>query len=276
MKTLYLSDLDGTLLRSDELVSAYPAGIINRFVQEGGCFSYATARSVVTASKVTSGLNLNIQVICHNGVFIIDSTTHDVIRSNFFALEETGYLAELLSKHNVYPIIYAYVDGKERFSYIARFVTPAMRQFLDTRIGDPRRCEVNHVEELYEGEVFSMSCMDTEVSLSQIDSIINADNRFNSIYQKEIYSDTQWCEILPKEATKANAALQLKAMLGCDKMVVFGDNLNDLSMFQVADESYAVANAVQELKDIALGVIESNDKDGVARWLEANVIGRNR
>ena len=94
----------------------------------------------------------------------------------------------------------------------------------------------------------------------------------NSIYQKDIYSGAQWCEILPKDATKANAALQLKAMLGCDKMVVFGDNLNDLSMFQVADERYAVANAVQELKDIANGVIESNDDDGVARWLEANVI----
>jgi len=53
-------------------------------------------------------------------------------------------------------------------------------------------------------------------------------------------------------------------------MVVFGDNLNDLSMFQVADERYAVANAVQELKEIATGVIESNDNDGVARWLKEN------
>ena len=270
MKTLYLSDLDGTLLRSEERISEYSAGIINRFVQEGGCFSYATARSIVTASKVTVGLNLSIPVVCHNGVFIMDSTTHEVMRSNFFAAEETGYLAELLNKHNVYPIVYAYVDGKERFSYIERFVTPGMRHFLDSRIGDPRRCEVKNVEELYEGGVFYMSCMDTEVSLSHIENTINADARFNSIYQKDFYSDAQWCEILPKDATKANAALQLKAMLGCDRMVVFGDNINDLSMFQVADERYAVANAVQELKDIATGVIESNDNDGVARWLKEN------
>ena len=55
-------------------------------------------------------------------------------------------------------------------------------------------------------------------------------------------------------------------------MVVFGDNLNDLSMFTIADERYAVANAVQELRDISTAVIDSNDNDGVAKWLEDNVL----
>lgn len=41
-------------------------------------------------------------------------------------------------------------------------------------------------------------------------------------------------------------------------------------MFQMADESYAVANAHEELKKYATGVIASNDEDGVAKWLEAN------
>ena len=44
--------------------------------------------------------------------------------------------------------------------------------------------------------------------------------------------------------------------------------INDIPMFQVSDESYAVANAVEELKAIATGVIESNNKDGVARGVQ--------
>ena len=56
-------------------------------------------------------------------------------------------------------------------------------------------------------------------------------------------------------------------MLGCDKVVSFGDGKNDISMFDVSDECYAVENADPELKRRATAVIESNDNDGVARWL---------
>ena len=51
---------------------------------------------------------------------------------------------------------------------------------------------------------------------------------------------------------------------------MFGDGKNDIDMFQMADKSYAVANAHDELKQYATEVILSNNEDGVARWLEAN------
>lgn len=272
MKTLYLSDLDGTLLRSDERISKYTTNIINRFVQNGGCFSYATARSIITASKVTIGLKTEFPVICYNGAFIIGNTTNEIISSNYFTADEVKYVSEIFNKHNIYPVAYSYTNKKERFSYIVRYVTPAMKYYLDSRIGDPRRCEVEFVDELYSGNIFSFVCMDTEVTLFPINDIFKTDNRFNCIYYKEGYSGAQWCELLPVNATKANAALQLKFMLGCDKMVVFGDYKNDISLFSVSDEKYAMSNAVPELKAIATAVIDSNDNDGVAKWIEKNVL----
>ena len=56
-------------------------------------------------------------------------------------------------------------------------------------------------------------------------------------------------------------------MLNCDKLIVFGDGKNDIDLFQIADESYAVENAVNELKDYATDIIPSNNDDGVAKWL---------
>ena len=50
--------------------------------------------------------------------------------------------------------------------------------------------------------------------------------------------------------------------------MVFGDGTNDIDMFQMADECYAVENAADELKKIATGIIGKNDDDAVARWLE--------
>ena len=64
---------------------------------------------------------------------------------------------------------------------------------------------------------------------------------------------------LTKKGNKAHAILQLKEYLNCDKVVVFGDGLNDLSMFEIADESYAVENACRELKEKATGVIGHHD-----------------
>ena len=270
MKTLFLSDLDGTLLRSDECISEYTANVINRFVQNGGLFSYATARSIVTASKVTDGLSVNFPVICGNGAFIFANTTHEILLSNFFSAEEVAFLSTLLTAHSIFPTVSAYVDGMERFAFIEQYITPAMRSYLNNRIGDPRRCKVETIDALYTGNIFRFSCMDTDVSLSSIHNEIKSDKRFNCIYQNAPYSDGWWCDILPAKATKANAALQLKTMLGCDKLIVFGDERNDLSLFSVADEKYAMSNAVPELKSIATAVIDSNDNDGVAKWIAKN------
>lgn len=43
MKTLYVSDLDGTLLRSDETTSEYTNSVINNLTDRGMILSYATA-----------------------------------------------------------------------------------------------------------------------------------------------------------------------------------------------------------------------------------------
>ena len=79
MKTLYVSDLDGTLLRSDETTSEYTNSVINNLTDRGMIFSYATARSLITAKKVTSGLRAEIPLIVYNGAFIVDNVTGEVL-----------------------------------------------------------------------------------------------------------------------------------------------------------------------------------------------------
>lgn len=73
---------------------------------------------------------------------------------------------------------------------------------------------------------------------------------------------------MPKAASKSNAISQLKKMLGCDRLVVFGDGRNDIDMFETADEAYAVKNAHADLLPYATGIIACNDEDGVAHWLQ--------
>ena len=73
MKTLYVSDLDGTLLRSDAKTSAYTNQVIIQLTSDGILFSYATARSYLTATKATKGLNAKIPIITYNGAVILQN-----------------------------------------------------------------------------------------------------------------------------------------------------------------------------------------------------------
>lgn len=272
MKALYVSDLDGTLLNRNEKLSDITITTINALVKNGVVFSYATARSFITASKVTTGLDTNFPAITYNGAFIVETVTKDVMLSNYFTKPEVQYIKDLLIEHHIFPIVYAYIDGAEKFSYYVGYMNQGKKLFLDSRKGDIRRLERNTPDDVYVGKPFYFTCIGDVFELAPIYDIIKNDPRFYSIFQKDIYSGEQWLEILPAQATKANAILQLKNHLDCDKVVSFGDGKNDIPMFTISDECYAVGNAAPELKRIATAVIDTNENDGVAKWLKENLL----
>jgi len=267
MGNLYVSDLDGTLLRSNEETSEYTNQVINSLVSKGMLFSYATARSLITAKKVTKGINAKIPLIVYNGAFVFDNITEKILIANYFDNSVHSVLDGLFC-NGVYPIVYAFINGKEKFSFVRELCTNGMAMFLASRKGDIRTNEVNELSELKEGEIFYITCIDTPDKLKPLYNKYK--DKYHCVYQTDIYTNEQWLEIMPLEASKANAIKQLRTMLDCEKLIVFGDGKNDIDMFQIADECYAVANAHEELKKYATDVILSNDDDGVAHWLELN------
>ncbi|EWM53663.1 HAD-IIB family hydrolase [Ruminococcus flavefaciens] len=267
MKTLYLSDLDGTLLNSNQRVSDYTAKTVNELIDDGIFFSYATARSLNTARKVTSGIKSGIPVIVYNGVFVIDTATGEKMLSNLFGEDVHSVIDEMLS-NEIYPTVYSIQNGNEKFSFVKDKINDGMKDFVNSRKGDSRTNPVETSAELHKGQIFYLTCIDTEERL--LPFYDKYKEKYHCVFQKDIYSGEQWLEIMPLKATKSSAAVQLKAHLGCDRLVVFGDALNDTDLFEAADEGYAVENAADELKELATGIIESNNDDGVAKWLERN------
>jgi len=267
MRNLYVSDLDGTLLRSTERTSEYTNSVINNLVEKGMLFSYATARSLITAKKVTKGLIARIPLIVYNGAFVIDNVTDEILIANYFDDSVYAVLEDLFA-NEVYPIVYAYIDGKEKFSYVPELCTRGMELFINSRKGDVRENRVPSINRLKEGNLFYITCIDEPEKLEPL--YRKYKDTYHVVYQTDIYTGEQWLEIMPLEASKSNAIKQLQEMLGCEKLIVFGDGKNDIDMFQLADESYAVANGNEELKKYATAIISSNDEDGVAKWLEDN------
>lgn len=271
MKTLYVTDLDGTLLNSHSRINPYSLEIINDLVAKGMLFTYATARSLVSASVVAEGLATNIPVIAYNGAFIINPATNEILASTFFSEEEIEKIEETLQRLHISPLVYAYVNGVEKVSWVTSRENDGIRHYLEVRKGDKRFRPLADERGLYDGDMFYFTCIGEKEELLPVYEILSKDDRYTCTLQQEIYRPEYWCEILPKKATKAEAIGKLKKLWNCDRVVAFGDAINDIPMFQVADECYAVANAVDELKELATGIIDSNDVDGVAKWLKEHV-----
>ena len=271
-KTLYVTDLDGTLLNTKDRISPYSISVINHLVEQGLLFTYATARSLSSASIVAQGLSTNIPIIVYNGTFIMNPSTKEILASESFSKEETDRVIEVLKKYDVSPLVYSYVEEKERVSWLTSRENNGIRSYLERRKGDKRLRPITQANHLYDGDMFYFTCIGEKEQLQPVYDIFSKDDRYTCTFQQELYHTEYWCEIMPGKATKANAILKLKEIWGCDKVVSFGDAVNDISMFRISDECYAVANAVDELKQAATGIIGSNDEDGVAVWLEKNAV----
>ncbi len=264
MKTLYISDLDGTLLDSTPKTTEFTNKTINELLNNGVIFSFATARSYTTAKKVTVGLPMKHPAVVHNGTFIVDENG-EILLKNTFTKTDSGVILNTLLQNGLNPIVYSLINEREQFSYIKSMLNAPTLDFLSSRENDPRNREVFDKNSLFDGEIYYFTLIGDEDKTKPLFDKFK--DTYQCYFQRDMYSGEYWLEILPKGATKANAVKQLAKMLSCDKIVAFGDGINDIDMFESSDECYAMENAVEKLKEIATDVIKSNCDDGVAHHL---------
>ncbi len=270
MKTLFVTDLDGTLLTKDEKVSAYSRERLNRLIGEGALITYATARSALSAKRALEGLTLSVPVILYNGGLIYDYGRDETLSYTVFDDETKHYVLSVLLRYGILPVVFGAVEGRERLVWNETSETSGIRRYLTRRYGDERLSAVDSDAELVDGYVFYFKCIGARELLERAWNDLKYDTRFICIFHQEAYSEDFWMEISPRAATKANGVKFLRAHLGCDRVVCFGDTSNDSDMFDVCDEKYAVMNADAWLKAKATGVIGYCEEDGVAKWLEEN------
>ena len=269
MKTLYVSDLDSTLLNSNAKLSDFTRDTLNALTEKGMLFSFATARSAVTAAAVTEGFEGTTPIIVYTGTFISDRKSKEIVVSNTMTAQETKVVKEAVCRFGLIPIVYALVSGVERFMFDPDIISENVREFIKTREGDSRSKAVSGgFEGALQGEIFYFTFMEPKEKLLSVYEFLK--DKCNCLFQPDNYTDNWFLEVMPKEATKANGALRLKEMTGAQRLVVFGDGYNDMELFKVADEAYAVENAVDALKEIATGVIGNCNDDAVAKWLLEN------
>jgi Cof subfamily protein (haloacid dehalogenase superfamily) len=268
MRTLYLSDLDGTLLNDSARLGSETIALLNRLIQTGVLFTCATARSYTSASVVTAGLELRLPMATFNGTFFVSPKDGGVLKSYRIEKTDLENLIGGISRIAALPLVYSMIDGRERVSWLQGQETAGIRHYLESRRGDARLRPVEHFHEIYQGDVFYSAIIGSKADLPLFRQMAASQPKLSCNLQQDTYDRSEyWLEVYHKNASKRNAAHWLKEYVKADRVVCFGDNRNDIPMFEASDYAVAVSNACDELKAVADEVIGPNNTDSVARWL---------
>lgn len=241
---LFVSDLDFTLLGSHAALSSRTIQVVNALVSQGVRFTYATARSHQSASRATKGLRLKLPVITYGGIMTMDpvSGVPEVVRS--MPADAVATILRLTDDEpGVQPLVHRFSNGRDTVSWRSGTVTPGITHFLDRRKGDPRLAEVNSWSGLDLATAYYVSFIGRWEEVAAIHSRLLAklEGCMLILSEDPYVPGVHWLEVHSEGGSKASAARQLAERLGMTRLVVFGDNHNDIPLFQAADESYAVS-----------------------------------
>ena len=269
-KVLYISDLDGTLLMSNRELSNYSIETLNKLMDNGVHFSVATARSLATAIKIIEDLNIKVPVVLMNGVVIYDLANRKYLKLENIPTEAVEEIINIMKKYDITGFMYS-ICNDEQITYYENLCTKYLKDFHDERVskyGKPFEKVASFWDRACDNNIIYFSFMDLYEKLYLMYEELKKIPEIEVIMYRDVYNENVWfLEIHSKYASKYNAVKYLREQLGYDKVIGFGDNLNDLPLLRACDEFYAVANAVEELKEKANGVIDDNNSDGVAKYI---------
>lgn len=270
---LYISDLDGTLLRNDAVISDYAKRKLNELLSEGLNFTVASARNVHSVRSLLEGVNMTMPVIGSNGAYISEFKTGFPLMINSIDNDVAKGLFSLIESHHSIPFVTSH-NGKEDCLYFNTVTNEGMQWYLDERAasGDRRLRKTDNVEEKLDERIICLNVINRKENLEDLfgDVMDRYTDHVEINYFENPYSPGwHWMTIYDRRATKEYAIKELMGMLDfqVDELTVFGDSLNDISMFNIATKSVAVANALDEVKSLASEIIGPNEEDGVIEYI---------
>lgn len=272
MNTLYISDMDGTLLTSKIEVTKKSEEIINSLIEQGMNFSIATARTALSALPILKNLKINTPVALMYGVCIYDIVKEQYVNVNKIAKLSMQRVFRILKNNNLSGFVYTFENGEIK-AYYENIDSEFGKEFVNERVKryGSKFINIDSFQDLVDKPIIYYSICESREILKDAYEEISLDSTLNTEFYQDIYNrDAYFLELFSHKASKQNTITFLKQNYGFDKVICFGDNFADLPMFEASDESYAVSNAKDEVKSSATGIIKSNDEDGVARWLQNN------
>jgi Cof subfamily protein (haloacid dehalogenase superfamily) len=272
--SIYVCDLDGTLLRSDGTLSAFSRDGLNRLVEAGVQLTVASARGAAGMRALLEGVRLRLPVIELNGAFVSELGSGRHIAGNVLSEQDACAALEGILATGVDPVLSTWDGRRDRVHFGTR-VNESIGWYVEEKRAhrDPRltACEdllaVARIEQVAQVTTFALDCEGGPL-VERLRSALGEDATVHG--SPNVYRPG-WTEITIQHRAADKGAAVPALLAACEapdaEVVACGDHLNDLPLFAAARRSVAPANAHPAVLEAATEVVASSDEDGIVRYL---------
>lgn len=282
MIKLIASDMDGTLINSKHKVSELDTIMIKEAQTKGIDFVITTGRLYQEAFKQVKEAGIECEYIVMNGAEFRDKDGN-IIYSIDIEKDDVKEVLEVLNKNNLYTELYTnkglFTVSSEEVVIKAtvtkiKFFEPekSVEEILETVREHSEYTKLNFIPNMYTfleseeikiGKILSFS--DDIDLLDNMKELIGENSKLSVTASFKINMEITHCD------AKKDILLERIANekgYSNDEVMVIGDSYNDYTMLKKFKNSYAMGNAIPEIKEIATYVTTDNDNSGVGQAIK--------
>ena len=248
-------DLDGTLLNSKKNVSDYTVSILERAKKAKAKIVIATARSKISSQRIAALIRPDYMIL-NGGALILDDQ-NKILYENFISAEAAEKLIGIAAKDSNF----GFITVETRSGYYVNYREPAWHpDYLHGTY-----CDFS--------EPFREPAYKVTVEIHDEKTAEAIAKEFPLLKMMRFF-EQNWYGIYAQGTGKLNALEKIAEIekIPLDRVTSFGDDINDLEMIKHCGTGIAMSNAAQEVKNAAKFICESNNDDGVAKWIEKNIL----
>ena len=235
---LIVADLDGTLLHDDKSLDRNIKSVL---IEKNVPLTFVSGRNVHIIQDYIKELNITLPYITNNGanMFLGDTCIYELVANKVALLAYTN--------QTIYSV--GYQEGLDAFK--------------NRLIGKCEIVEDANIEDIVRESIFKVVMIHPNME--------RVKDQLNSVCDKTVCMQSEGIiyTLTNKDSTKGKTLLKLLKYLDMEpsSVLAFGDNYNDISMFEVVD-GVAVENAQESLKEVAKYLTKSNEDDGVSYFIQ--------
>lgn len=257
-------DLDDTLVRDDNTISEYTRKILQRAQAKGIQIVIATGRMYQTARPVGLALGLgDLPMILFSGGLVQRIESGEKLWEQTIPVPIAKEILELARVNDWY------VQSYENDDLLVHHETE-QSQFYEKTVG----AKAVYVGDALYTEVTGPNKLLFLEDPAKLEGIINILQAKYGDILEIVRSKVNFLEVNSSNCTKGSTLATMVKDLGftAEEVVAFGNSQNDISMLTYAGTAVAVANAEPNVKAVAQSICPSNEDDGVAHWIEENIL----